>query len=96
LSRAVEQSELKQIAEIRQQIRHELHKRGLVKRALDMCEGRGKFHKLGLHFQHQIFIELWDRAIGRPAALNLAIVNAGGEQSVQLIKRIVGIQEDEL
>jgi hypothetical protein len=92
-TKAMEKREVVQVAEIRAKIRKELLKRGLIDRALSMAQGAGPYKKLGLHFQHAIFMDLLGLCVPKPAQIQIANINATGEEGVELIKRVIWVME---
>jgi hypothetical protein len=92
----VEQGEMAALSRYRHMLRHEILSRNLIKRMGDMAEGKGKYRKMGIKFQHQVTIDMVDRGFGRPSAINLAVVNASGDAAAVFIKRVIGIQESDL
>ena len=96
--KAVEESETREVSAIRRYVRRELIERGLVDRAIDMCEGAGKYSRLGPKTMHAIFTDLWDRAIGRPSPVNVAMIEmrGQGDEPVTTVKRIIGVSLDDI
>jgi hypothetical protein len=96
--KATEDRETVETATIRRHVRSELVERGLVDKALSMAEGKPPFHKLGPKTQFGMTMDLWDRSIGKPAAVNIAMIEQRGMdgQGITYIKRIIGIDPDKI
>jgi hypothetical protein len=93
----IELNEVQQASEIRQYVREGLVSKGLVDRALAMAAGEKPFHRLGPKALHAMFIDLWDRSIGKPAAVNVsAIVSAAERDGVVFVKRVIGVLDSDV